>query len=123
MRIRFYDDQYGQDNVVAELSRMIHSDDQDARIAATKFYVAMTRMEKDDRSYGSAISLSLLNGTLLKPQAALRVRPAHGHHLYFSFIRRPIAPEGEVRMLMAAPDREPNPASVGTSAQRHNRMS
>jgi len=123
MRIRFYDDQYGQDNVISELRLMIRSHDQDARIAATKFYVAMSRMEKDGRSYGSAISLSLLNGTRLTPQAALRIRPARGHHLYFTFIKRPIAPQGEVRMLLAAADPSPNPSSVGTTAQRHNRMS
>lgn len=122
MQIRFFDQQYGPDNVVAELCRMIASSNPDAKVAAAKFYVAMTRMEEDGRSYGTAISLGLLNGARMDPPAAIRTRPARGHHLYFSFIKRPIAPKGEVRMLLAAPDPSPNQGSVGKSAQRHNLM-
>lgn len=122
MQVRFYDQQYGPDNVVSELGRMIASGDPDAKVAAAKFYVAMTRMEKDGRSYGTAVSPTLLNGARMSPPAAMRIRPARGHHLYFSFIKRPVAPQGEVRMLLAAPDPSPSVGSVGKSAQRHNLM-
>lgn len=122
MRMRFYDQQYGPDNVVAELRQMIANGSSDAKVAAAKFYVAMTRMEKDGRSYGTAVSLTLQNGARMNPPAAIRIRPARGHHLYFSFIKRPIAPQGEVRVLLAAPDTSPNQRSVGKSAQRHNLM-
>jgi hypothetical protein len=122
MRFRVYDNAYGTSNVVAELDQMIDSGLSDAEIAAAKFYVAMAKMEEDGRSYGLAVSLDLVNGYTFAPHAALRVRRERGHHLYFTFIKRPIAPTGEVRVVLAAPDPEPKRGSAQTAAERHNVM-
>lgn len=122
MQFRVYDMIYGADNVVLELDRMLSSGNSDAEVAAAKFYVAMAQMEKDGRSYGLAVPLFLVNGVSFAPPAALRIRPAKGYHLYFSFIPRPIAPQGEVRVLLAAADPAPSPGSAGESARRHNVM-
>ena len=122
MEFRIYDHVYGPDNIIDELRQMLRSNNDGAKRAAARFFVAMTQMERDDRLYGNTVPYNLINGLSFTPRAALWVRSSEGHHLYFTFIARPTAPQGEARMLLIAADVSPSAVSADTSAKRHNAM-
>lgn len=122
MEYRIYDDTYGMDNAWAELEHLVDSGDTDAKVAAAKFFTAMTKMKQDGRVYAATVPFSVVNGLRFVPGAVLKAREARGHHLYLTFIARPTAPTGEVRILKAVAEAMPTTGSASESEARHNVM-
>lgn len=122
MEYRVFDDTYGTDNVEAELEHLIDSGDPDALVAAATFFLAMDKMRVDGRCYASAVPSILAAGLFFAPHASVRVRHSRGHHLYLTFIARPIVSKGEVRILKAHPDATPTAQRTSECETRHNLM-
>ncbi|CAI8918901.1 hypothetical protein EMIT0P100_310006 [Pseudomonas sp. IT-P100] len=119
---RIYDDTFGADNAWSELERLVDSSDEDAVVAAARFFTAMNKMKVDGRCYAKPLPLDLINCSSFRPEAILHARKTRGHHLYLTFIKRPMAQYGEVRILKALAEPRPTNESATDSKERHNKM-
>ncbi|WP_157687021.1 hypothetical protein [Pseudomonas alkylphenolica] len=122
MEYRIYDDTFGADNAWSEIERLADSSDEDAVVAAARFFTAMNKMKVDGRCYAKPLPMDLIKCSSFTPEAILHARNTRGHHLYLTFIKRPMAQYGEVRILKALAEPSPSSESATDSKDRHNKM-
>lgn len=125
MKVRYYDTNFPDPNLVSELTAMVDSGSLTAYEAAARFLTALRQMERDHQVYAKPVG-SAARSRFGRPKPSPLPRPAigmfryaQGHRLYLSFIPRPTAPRGELRPLGVLAETEKSFAALDTAARRH----